>query len=59
MKKILIINAIIWAIVIVAISFWAKESEYYKYILGVLVVGFTLQNGFTYEILKKEKRSKT
>lgn len=55
MKKVLIINAIIWAIVIVTASYLTKDSENYKYLLGVLVVAFTLQNGFTYEILRKKK----
>lgn len=55
MNKILIINAIIWAVVIVVASLLFKDTENFKYLLGILVIGFTLQNGFTYETLRKKK----
>ena len=55
MKKILITNAIIWAVVLILASLLFKDTENYKYLLGILVVGFTLQNGFTYEALRKNK----
>ncbi|WP_202912767.1 hypothetical protein [Christiangramia aestuarii] len=57
MKKLLIINAIIWALVILVASWLYNGSSGYNYLLGVLVVGFTLQNGLTYNYLKKKKTS--
>lgn len=57
MNKILIMNAIIWAAVILAASYLFKDNDDYNYLLGILTVGFTLQNGFTYTILKKMKQT--
>ena len=55
MKKVLIINAIIWAIVIVTVSQLTKDSDNNKYLLGIMLVGFVLQNGLTYSIMKNMK----
>lgn len=53
MKNILILNALIWAAVILLSSSLFRDTEAYSVLLGVLAVGFTLQNGFTYVALKK------
>ncbi|WP_166435191.1 hypothetical protein [Christiangramia sabulilitoris] len=53
MKKLLIINALIWAVVIMIASWLYNGSEEYVYLLGALAVGFTLQNGFTYNFFKR------
>lgn len=58
MNKLLILNAILWSAILLATSYLFKDSENYKYFLGIWTVGFTLQNGYTYTILKKEKRTK-
>ncbi len=55
MKKLLIINAIIWAFVIMIASWLYNGSSGYMYLLGALVVGFTLQNGLTYTYFIKSR----
>ncbi|WP_156833771.1 hypothetical protein [Christiangramia salexigens] len=55
MKKVLIYNAITWALVILVTSFIFKDHENYEYLLGILVIGFTLQNSLTFSILKNKK----
>ncbi|HMQ68785.1 MAG TPA: hypothetical protein PKA90_07425 [Ignavibacteria bacterium] len=62
MKTLIIINAFIWAAVIFSASYLYKGSEDFKYLLGIMVIGFTLQNGLTYNFLKgiynrKDKRN--
>jgi len=58
MKKKLSTNAIIWAIVMIVAFYLYRNAENYSYLLGVLIVGITLQNGFTYETLKKKLKLK-
>ena len=53
MNKILIVNALIWAAVFLLSAYFYNGTENYKYLVGILLVGFTLQNGFTYTALKK------
>lgn len=53
MKKLLIINAIIWAVLLLANAYLFKDSENYRYMFAILIIGFSLSNGFTYEIFKK------
>lgn len=55
MKKLLIINALIWAIVILLASYLIKGSENYNSLLGILLVAAVLQNSVVYEVLKKKK----
>jgi hypothetical protein len=52
MKKVLILNALIWAGVILVTSTLVGDHPKYQILIGVLAVGFTLQNGFTYAFLK-------
>lgn len=54
MKKVLILNALIWAGVILIASSLVGDHPRYQILIGVLAVGFTLQNGFTYAFLKKK-----
>ena len=54
MKKVLLLNALIWAGVILAASILVGEHPQYQILIGVLAVGFTLQNGFTYAFLKEK-----
>jgi len=57
MKKVLILNALIWGAVILVTSSLMGDHENSQIIIGVIVVAFTLQNGFTYAFLKdKDKR---
>lgn len=55
MKKLLIINALIWAIVILLASYLLKGSENYNALFGILLVAAGLQNAVIYEVLKKKK----
>lgn len=52
MKKLLLLNAIIWAVIILVSAYLFKEHTYYTYLLGLLVLGSVLQNTFTYTMLK-------
>lgn len=52
MKKVLILNALIWAAVILLASSLVGDHPKYQVLIGILAVGFTLQNGFTYAFLK-------
>ena len=57
MKKLLIINAVIWAAVILSASYLVKNNENYESLFGVLIVGAGLQNAILYNFLKKEKKT--
>jgi len=56
MRKLLITNAVIWAVVILVSSYLFKEHENYAYLMGLLGIGFVLQNGFTYNYLKSKAK---
>ncbi len=56
MGKIIIINALIWAAVLLIVSFYFKGHEYYDLFFGVWVVGFSLVN--SYLSLKKKNKEK-
>jgi len=58
MKKILIISAIIWAAVILSVSYLYKGTENYQILFGILLVAAVLENGFIYNYMKKEKLKK-
>lgn len=53
MKSILILNALIWSAVILTAAWLYRDTPDFIYLLGALTVGFTLQNGYTYNYLKK------
>lgn len=55
MKNTLIINAVIWAVVILIASYLYKDTENYKYLFGILLVGAGLQNAIISKALRKEK----
>jgi hypothetical protein len=55
MKKVLILNALIWAAAILLASSLVGDHPNYKILIAVLAVGFTLQNGFTYAFLKEKE----
>jgi hypothetical protein len=57
MKTVLIVNALVWAIVILLASYLYKETEGYKYLFGALVIGAGFTNAIIYSALKKEKNS--
>ena len=55
MKTVLIVNALVWAIVILLASYLYKDTEGYKYLFGALVIGAGLTNSIIYSALKKGK----
>ena len=57
MKKFIIINAVIWASVILAISYFAKDVENYNYMFLILVFASGLQMSLLNNLSKKNKRA--
>ena len=55
MRNLLIINAVIWAVVILIASYLLKDAENYEYLFGILLVAAGLQNSIIYNALKKKK----
>lgn len=55
MKTVLIVNALVWAIIILLASYLYKDTEDYKILFGALVVGAGLTNAIIYSALKKGK----
>lgn len=55
MNKLLLINAVIWAIEILLAAYLVKESKNYKYLFGVLIVAAGLSNALIHQFLKKDK----
>ena len=53
MKNVLVINAIIWAVVILLAYYLYKDTENYKFLFGTLLVAAGLTNAFIYNGLKK------
>ena len=54
MKNVLIVNAIVWAVVILIASYLYKDTESYQYLFGALLVGAGLTNAVIYNALKKK-----
>lgn len=57
MKRFAIINALIWASVILLVSFFAKDLPEYKYIFAGLVFASGLQVSLLNGLLQKSKSS--
>lgn len=58
-RYLIIINAIIWALVILLASYFVKEAENYKQLFSVLIVAAILQNGILLNAIKKGKSNKS
>ena len=58
MKRFSIINALIWAAVILLVSFFAKDLPENKYIFGGLVFAAGLQVSLLNDLIQKEKTSR-
>ncbi len=58
MKRFAIINALIWASVILVVSYFAKDLPEYKYIFGGLVFASGLQVSLLNDLLRKDKTSR-
>lgn len=57
MKRFMIINALIWAAVILFISYFAKDLPSYKYIFGILVFASGLQVSLLGGLERKGKKA--
>lgn len=55
MKKLILINAIIWAAIILLSAWLFKGDENYFYLFGALLVGAGLMNGLLSEHNRKSK----
>ena len=55
MKKLILINAIVWAAVILITAWLFKDHPNYTYGFGVLIIAATLMNGFIHNATKKKK----
>ena len=58
MKRFAIINALIWASVILLVSYFAKDLPLYKYIFGGLVFAAGLQVSLFNDLLRYDKTSR-
>ncbi len=58
MKRFIIINALIWAGVILLVSFFAKDVPGYKYIFGGLIFASGMQISLLNDLQQKGKPSK-
>lgn len=56
MRKIILINAIVWAALILVNSFLFKDHDNWKYMFLFLISGFTIVNSL---LLTKHKRKTT
>lgn len=55
MKKLILINAIIWAFMILLSAWLFKGDENYQYLFGALAIGAGLTNSLIYGESRKEK----
>ena len=56
MKNVLIVNAIVWAVIILLASYLYKDTESYEYLFGALIIGAGLTNAVIYSALKKREK---
>ncbi|WP_397362425.1 hypothetical protein [Olleya sp. R77988] len=57
MKKIILINAIVWAVIILVGSYLFKENPNWKYFFAIVLVAFSIINGFLSNKIKKDKKN--
>ena len=55
MKKLILINAIIWAFMILLSAWLFKGDDNYFYLFGALIIGATLMNSLIYSTGRKSK----
>ena len=59
MKKLILINAIVWASIILVGALLVKDHPNYQYFFGVLVFGAALMNSFLNKYSKSQLTSKS
>lgn len=55
MKKLILINAVIWAFMILLSAWLFKGDDNYFYLFGALIIGATLMNSLIYSAGRKNK----
>lgn len=57
MKKIILLNAIVWASIILIGALLLKDHPNYQYFFGILIFAAALTNGFLSNYSKKRLKS--
>lgn len=57
MKKLILINAIVWATIIMVGAYLFKGDENWKYFFGLILVAFSIVNGLMANLIKKDKKT--
>jgi len=56
MKKIILINAIIWATIVLGGTYLFKGSENWNYLFGTILVAFSIVNDLMTNQMRKDKK---
>lgn len=57
MKKLILINAIVWATIVTVGAYLFKGDENWKYFFGLILVAFSIVNGLMANLIKKDKKT--
>ncbi|SFJ64156.1 hypothetical protein [Olleya namhaensis] len=57
MKKLILINAIVWASIVMVGAYLFKGDENWKYFFGLILVAFSIVNCLMANLIKKDKKS--
>ena len=57
MKKLILINAIVWASIVMVGAYLFKGDENWKYFFGLILVAFSIVNGLMANLIKKDKKT--
>ena len=57
MKKLILINAVVWATIIMVGAYLFKGDENWKYFFGLILVAFSIINGLMANLAKKDKKT--
>lgn len=57
MKKLILINAIVWATIVIVGAYLFKGDENWKYFFGLILVAFSIVNGLMANLIKKDKKT--
>jgi hypothetical protein len=57
MKKLILMNAVVWATIIMVGAYLFKGDENWKYFFGLILVAFSILNGLMANLAKKDKKT--
>ena len=57
MKKLILINAVVWATIIMVGAYLFNGDENWKYFFGLILVAFSIINGLMANLAKKDKKT--